>query len=233
VLQSPGLFRNYEQVDSVRDALTPVFSEESYRNRYKALVWGDIGRLRLFSKKPLERIGDFKTARAWVHPASTMLNELYKQIGATGVPLSPAEVFGGMQGGTIDTYWATSVLATTLQWHRTSKYVSAEGLGFLSGAIVIRRPAWDALTEAGKKGVSDFFEERAAAIQQRIRDEDEKVSERLLHRGHAAMRVDDPAEWRAAGEQLRRQLVGRAYSKALVDRAEEIALKDAGTERLK
>ncbi|HMI94081.1 MAG TPA: TRAP transporter substrate-binding protein DctP, partial [Polyangiales bacterium] len=117
VLQTPGLFRNYKQVDTVRNALSPAFSDEAYKNGYKALVWGDIGRLRIFSKKQLNRIGDFKTVRPWLYPASTMLRDFYKQIGATGVPLGLAEVYGGMQTGMIDTYWATSVLAIALQWH--------------------------------------------------------------------------------------------------------------------
>ena len=233
VLQTPDLFHNYEQVDSVRSALTPAFSEEAYKNGYKALIWGDIGRLRLFSKKPLERIGDLKTVRPWLYPASTMLHELYKQIGATGVPLGPAEVYGGMQVGSIDAYWATSVLAAALQWHRTSNFVSTVDLGFIQGAVVVRRAAWDALPAAGKKGMTDMLAERTAGAQQRIRDEDEKVSKRLVQRGYKAVRAGDPAEWSAAGKELRRQLVGRSYTRALVERTEQIALEDADAEQLK
>jgi TRAP-type transport system periplasmic protein len=232
VLQSPGLFRNYEQVDSVRAALTPAFSDESYGNGFKALVWGDIGRLRLFSKQPLKRITDLKTVRPWLYPASTMLKEFYKQIGATGVSLGLSEVYGGMQVGTIDTYWATSVLAAALQWHRTAKYVSAEDLGFLSGAVVLRRPAWDALSEAGKKGLSDVIQERAARAQQRIREEDENVSKRLVQRAHTGTRADDPAAWSAASTQLRRSLIGKVYTPALVERAEQMALQHADAEQL-
>src|SRR5262249_39549825 len=35
VLQTPGLFRNYKQVDAVRDKLAPEFGEEAYRNGFK------------------------------------------------------------------------------------------------------------------------------------------------------------------------------------------------------
>src|SRR4029077_4676677 len=63
VLQTPGLFRNYEQVDAVRKELTPQFGDEAYKNGFKTLVWGDVGRLRLFSKKEISRVSDFKSAR--------------------------------------------------------------------------------------------------------------------------------------------------------------------------
>jgi TRAP-type C4-dicarboxylate transport system substrate-binding protein len=125
VLQTPGLFRNYEQVDAVRKELTPQFNEEAYRNGFKVLVWGDVGRLRLFSKKKITKVSHFQQSRPWLYPESEMLKEFYKQIGATGVPLDIAEVYGGMQTGMIDTFWGTAVLAAALQWHRTAQYMSA------------------------------------------------------------------------------------------------------------
>jgi TRAP-type C4-dicarboxylate transport system substrate-binding protein len=233
VLQTPGLFRNYKQVDTVRAELTPKFADEAYKNGYKALVWGDIGKLRLFSKKKINKVGDLRTVRPWLYPASQMLKEFYKQIGATGVPLSIAEVYGGMQTGMIDTYWATSVLATALQWHRTSTFVSADGLGFINGAVVVRREAWDSMPESGRKGMDDIVKERTAEAQQKIRDMDDKVFDRLLTRGYTALKPDQPGEWWAAGKALRQKLVGRLYTQDLVDRAEKLAIKYADAEQLK
>ena len=232
VLQTPGLFQNYTQVDAVRKDLTPGFDEESYRNGFKALVWGDIGRLRLFSKHKITKIADFKTVRPWLYPASQMLKEFYKQIGAVGVPLGIAEVYGGMQTGMIDTFWGTSALATALQWHRTANYVSAQGLGFINGAIVIRRPAWEPLPEAGKKGFLDIIEERAHDGQLEIRKTDDKIFQRLLTRGYKGLTADKESEWWEAGRALRRRLIGRIYTQELVERAESIALKYADKNQL-
>ncbi|MDH5672709.1 MAG: TRAP transporter substrate-binding protein DctP [Myxococcales bacterium] len=232
VLQTPGLFNNYKQVDAVRKALTPQFDEEAYRNGFKVIVWGDIGRLRLFSKKKISRINDFKASRPWLYPESEMLKEFYKQIGATGVPLDIAEVYGGMQTGMIDTYWATSALAAALQWHRTAKYVSGQGLGFISGAVLFRREAWDNMPEVAKKAMQDIVDERAKNDQRELRMTDEKIYKRLLKRGFTAVDAQDPAEWWNAGKQLRHRLVGRIYTKKLVDKAEKIALKYADKEQL-
>jgi TRAP-type C4-dicarboxylate transport system substrate-binding protein len=232
VLQTPGLFRNYEQVDAVRKALTPQFDEEAYRNGFKVTIWGDIGRLRLFSKKRISRVGDFKSLRPWLYPESQMLKEFYKQIGATGVPLDLPEVYGGMQTGMIDTFWGTAALATALQWHTTAKYISASALGFINGAIVIRRPAWDQMAESGKKGIMDIIKERAREAQLDIREIDDEIYGRLLKRGYTALHPADAGEWWEAGRQLRRRLVGRIYTAELVQKAEDIALKYADKEQL-
>jgi TRAP-type transport system periplasmic protein len=232
VMQTPGLFRNYKQVDAVRKELAPKFNDEAYRNGFKVTVWGDVGRLRLFSKRKIARVGDFKTLRPWLYPESTMLKEFYKQIGATGVPLDIAEVYGGMQTGMIDTFWGTAALAAALQWHTTANFISRQGLGFINGAIVIRRPAWEQMSDAGKKGIMDIIEERALESQTEIREMDDKIYGRLLKRGYTALEPADQGEWWEAGRQLRRKLVGRIYTQDLVDRAEQIALKYADKEQI-
>lgn len=233
VLQTPGLFRNYKQVDAVRKELTPQFEEEAYKNGYKILVWGDVGRLRIFSKNKITRVGDFKKLRPWLYPESEMLKEFYKQIGATGVPLDIAEVYGGMQTGMIDTFWGTAVLSAALQWAKTANFISSQGLGFISGAVVFRRGAWDPLPDTGKKAFQAIIEERSAEAQQDIREMDDKAYKRLTERGLKPIDAEDEAEWWAAGKALRRRLVGRIYTQALVDRAESIALKFADAQQMK
>jgi TRAP-type C4-dicarboxylate transport system substrate-binding protein len=232
VLQTPGLFRNYDQVDSVRKELTPRFEDESYKNGFKITVWGDVGRLRLFSKRQLRRVSDFKTLRPWLYPESQMLKEFYKQIGATGIPLDIAEVYGGMQTGMIDTFWSTAVLAAALQWHTTASYISHRGLGFIQGALVIRRPAWEQMPETGRQAIMQIIKEQARENQLKLRKMDDKVYDRLLKRGYTALDPVDAGEWWEAGRQLRRKLVGRIYTQELVDRAEQIALKYADKEQL-
>jgi TRAP-type transport system periplasmic protein len=231
VLMTPGLFVNYEQLDAVRDALAPEFNEEAYKNGFVPLVWGDVGRLRIFSKNKITKISDFKTARPWLYSESQLLKEFYKQIGATGVPLGIAEVYGAMQTGMIDTFWGTAILAAALRWHSTANHVS-QGLGFIAGAIVYRRGAWDPLPEVAKQAMRDLVKERAKTGQQDIRNADEKAYKKLLQRGYTALKPDNEGEWWDAGKQLRRKMIGRIYTKELVNRAEAIAKKFATKEQL-
>lgn len=229
VLASPGLFLNYKQVDAVRDKLTPQFNEEAYKNGFKVLGWGDVGRLRLFSKHQFGSPSDFKRLRPWLFKESEMLKELYKMIGATGVPLGIEEVYGAMETGMIDTFWGTAVIAGALQWHRTAKYISASGLGFVSGAFVLRREAWDAMPDAARKGIDEIIKEQAREGQLDIRKDDERAYRKLLKRGYTALEATPKQldEWWDVGHKLRKRMIGRIYTKDLVAKAEAIALKYA------
>lgn len=233
VLASPALFLNYKQVDAVRMVLTPRFNEEAYRNGFKVMGWGDVGRLRLFSKHRLNGPESFKRVRPWLYPESEMLKEFYRMIGATGVPLGISEVYPGMQTGMIDTFWATAVIASALQWHRTAKYISADGLGFVSGAFVFRRPAWDALPKVAQESMTKLADEQSRENQIDIRKDDELSFRKLLKRGYTGIKPtpDTADKWWEIGHKLRKRMTGRIYTAELVEKAEAVALKYADDEQ--
>lgn len=226
VLESPALFTTYKQLDLVRKELTPQFNAEAYRNGFKVMVWGDIGRLRVFSKKKIERISDFKRVRPWLYDESEMLKEFYKLAGATGIPLGIAEVYGAMETGMIDTFWGTSLLAGALQWHRTAKYVSPP-LGFINGGIVYKREAWDKLPKIVTGALTEMVNKEAGKGQRDIRKQDKQAHKKLLSRGYKELQPKDEQEWWDMGHKLRKRMIGRIYTKALVEKAEKIAMKYA------
>jgi TRAP-type C4-dicarboxylate transport system substrate-binding protein len=223
VLQSPALFTNYKQVDAVRAALTPSMDKESYDNGFKVMGWGDIGRLRLLSKQPISSVADFKKMRPWLYPQSDTLKEFYKLIGATGVPLGLMEVYGALQTNMIDVVWTSAVLGAALQWHSGTHYITEQGLGFICGAFVIRRGAWDALPETAQKSMQDLADEQRQRNQIDLRKADERAYQKLIERGHLPIKLKNIEEWQKLGSMLREHMIGRIYTRDLVVKAEQIA----------
>lgn len=227
VLATPALYTNYKQLDAVRAAMTPQFDKEAYDNGFKVMGWGDVGRLRLLSKEPINTLEKFKRIRPWLYPQSEMLKEFYKIVGATGVPLPVVEVYGALQTNMIDVVWGSAVLGSALQWHTGTRYITKDGLGFISGAFVIRRGAWEALPEAARKSMWELAEEQRQKNQIEVRKADERAFQKLVERGHKPVAIDDLPAWQKAGMSVRDRMVGRIYTKELVDKAEAIAKKYA------
>jgi TRAP-type transport system periplasmic protein len=227
VLASPALFNNYKQVDAVRAALTPAMEKEAYDNGFKIMAWADVGRLRLLSKKPIETLADFRKMRPWLYPQSEMLKEFYRGVGATGVPLGIAEVYGGLQTNMIDVVWGSALIAAALQWHSGTQYISEQGLGFISGGFVFRRGAWDGLPKNVQDNMLQLTAERAHENQLELRKQDERSFQKLVQRGHVPVKAKNTKEWWDAGKALRARMVGRVYTKDLVAKAEEISLNYA------
>jgi len=223
VLASPALFRNYKQLDAVRNQLTPEFDKEAYENGFKIMGWGDVGRLRLMSKQPVASLADFKRMRPWLYPQSEMLKDFYKQVGATGVPLGLMEVYGALQTNMIDVVWISALMGGALQWHTGTRFISADSLGFICGAFVLRRGAWEQMPESARKSMTELASEIRQKQQIETRRSDERTYQKLIERGHKPIKLAEVAEWEKVGAAVREHMIGRVYTKELVSRAEQIA----------
>lgn len=223
VMASPALFTNYKQLDAVRAALTPQFDEEAYQNGMKIMGWGDVGRLRLMSKQPVSTLADFRKMRPWLYPQSEMLKDFYKQVNATGVPLGLIEVYGALQTNMIDVVWISSLMGAALQWHTGTQYISEQGLGFISGAFIIRRGAWDKLPQNVKDSMLKLAAETRDKNQLEARKADERAYKKLIERGHKPVKIANIPEWQKIGETVREHMVGRIYTRELLNKAEAIA----------
>jgi TRAP-type C4-dicarboxylate transport system substrate-binding protein len=221
VLGAPNTFTTYKQIDVVREELTPGFNQTAYDNGFKILGWGDVGTLRIFSVKPIRRLQDFRAQRPWIYEESPLLKEFYRIVGCKGVPVGLIDVYQALQTGLIEVVWGSALTATLLRWHSHTKYVSRP-IGLLQGAVVLRRGFWDALDERDRQAMLLMARESQDELRSFVRDLDEDIYARLLKRGLVPVPFQDTPAWLQAGKKLRDKMVGRLYSRELLDRMEEI-----------
>ncbi len=224
VMQVPGVFRSYAQVDAVRAALGPELARGFEAQGFSLLGWGDSGRVRLFSQEPVRRPRDLASMRPWVPRSDSVFRAVLAACGATGVPLSIGEVFGALRTRMIDVVPATAIAVAGLQWFTSLEHVTAQSDGFLVGGMVLRRSFLEDLTEAQREALFASARDNQERFQRNVREGDERAYRALLHHGMTEVDVGDhEAEWRRVGEQARARLAGRVFPAALLDRVESIA----------
>lgn len=226
VMVAPQTFYNYKQVDAVRKELGPEFAAEAYKNGVKVLSWWDAGRVRIFSKEPVRTFEDLQKGRPWLYPSSTLLKEFYKLTNVTGVPLDISEVYGGLQTGMVETVWISSVLSSVLRWASHTSYVSPP-VNVIQGAFVVRRAAWDALTDHERAVIEKISAKQLVETQRELRQGDETTYAKLIKRGMVLVEFTNVERWRAMGAQLRTKMIGRIYTKEMLDRVEAITKRYA------
>lgn len=222
VMDAPGLFTNYAQVDAVRAALKDDFSTEAYSNGFKVMGWGDFGRIRIFSKDPIRRLSDFRRMRPWVWEEHPIMREFFSVIGVTGVPLGLPEVYGGLQTNMVDTVFASALASLALQWFTKTPNVSAESLGFINAGLVISRAKFESLPQDVQQTLMDMALQYQGQAVDLLRKSDDQTYARLLQRGIKPIVVEDRPEWTRVGKQLRERFVGRLYSRDTLTRTEAI-----------
>lgn len=217
VLTVPGVFTEYEQLDSVRAALGERFAGMFDQEGYTLLAWGDVGKTRLFSTERIDRPSDIKKRRPWAWKDDLIFTEFLKVVGANPVRLGVPEVYPALQTQMIDTLPASALAAVSMQWYTQLKYVSQRNSGIIVGATIIQREKLEALPEDQKKVMIETGLRVQNAIQKSIRRDDEKAYATMLKRGITAVdSTEHQAEWDDVSKQVRERLAGRVYPESLL-----------------
>ncbi len=218
VLVLPGLLDTYAELDRVREKMAPKFEGMFEKEGFKLVGWGDAGKTRLFSVKPIKRPSDIKAMRPWVWKDDPIFVEFYQAIGASAVRLGVPEVYPALQTRMVDVISSSALTAVALQWYTRVKYMTAHNSAIIAGGTMMRKDKYDELPP----DIKEVFDSTAARAHQLlnkvVRKEDQKAYEVIMKKGIQAVEAGDAkAEWDAADKKVRDKLTGRMFSKSLVD----------------
>ncbi len=225
IMNAPGLFANYKQLDEAFTQLGPAFDTEAWEKGFKVMGWGDAGKYRLFSQQPVKEPGDLRKMRPWLWPEALMMKEFFRVIGATGVPMEIPEVYGGLQTGMIDTVLASALTSLATLWFTKTPYVSNQGGGYITGAFVISRKKFEKMPEDISGALTDLASKYQHQVVYNLRKADLDAFKRLLKRGIKSVPVKDFSEWQVLMDKITNGFVGRLYSRDILNRVKAICKK--------
>lgn len=221
-LSAPGLINEYEEMDRVRDTLAGDLDREFEGEGYKLLGWGDVGKTRIFSTEKFAKPSDLKNLRPWAWKDDAIFSEFLSVVGATPVRLGLPEVYPGLQTRMIDTVPGSAIAAVSLQWFTKLNYVTKQNSGILIGATLLKKSAFDGLTPEQQEALLATSKKAHAALNKRIRRDDDEAYRTILARGLKEVDTDPHrAAWDKAAADTRKRLTGRVYSAELLKRVED------------
>jgi TRAP-type C4-dicarboxylate transport system substrate-binding protein len=224
VLQAPGVFRNYAQIDEVRKQLAGQFEREFDLAGFRLLGWGDAGLARIFSNRSVLTPADMRQTRMWSWRDDPTWQSVLDSAKVTGVALGLPEVYPALRTNRIDAFPGTALAAVAFQWHTRASHVTREARGVVIGALVLKKEKFEALPPDLKAALLETADQANKALAQAIRRDDQTAFDAIVKRGVTPVTVSaHAAAWDPVSLAARRSLVGKLYTAELLERVERIA----------
>jgi TRAP-type C4-dicarboxylate transport system substrate-binding protein len=224
VLTAPGLLVENDQLARARTELNDRFSKMFEDAGFVLLNWGEAGKNRLFSTQPFARPADLKSLRPWAWKDDPVFAELVSVIGANPVRMGLPEVYGGLQTRMVDTVPSSAFAAVALQWYTKLKYMAKQNFSIIVGGGILTKEKFDELTEHDQRVLLNTSVRASKANDALVRRDDAKAYAALISRGMTEVdTAKHQAEWNAVAKKARENLVGRVYSKSLLEAVEKVA----------
>ena len=204
-LQSmPLLFRNWEEVDYVREKMRPAMEKKFLDKGFVVLAWGDAGWVRFFSKEAAVRPDDYKRMKFFAWGSEPDQQAIMKSLGYTPVSLETTDILPAIQTGMINVVPSTPYFALATQVYNTAPHMLEINWAPIVGALVVTRKAWDDMSPAVQQAVRTASDKAGAQIRTKARQEVEEAVDAMKKRGLTVHKpnADQMKEWNELAEKL-------------------------------
>ncbi len=207
----PLLFRNWDEVDYVREKLRPSMEKKFLDKGFVVLAWGDAGWVRFFSKEAASRPDDYRKMKFFAWAGESEQQEIMKSLGYTPVPLETSDILPSIQTGMITAVPATPYFALASQVYATAPHMLDINWAPIVGALVVTKKAWDEMSPAARDALQAAGAQAGLHMRTKARQEVDEAVEAMKKRG---LQVHKPtpeqlAEWNALAEKLYPRIRGR------------------------
>lgn len=200
----PLLFRNWEEVDYVREKMRPAMERKFLDKGFIVLTWGDAGWVRFFSKEAALRPDDYKKMKFFAWGSEPDQQGIMKSLGYTPVPLETTDILPAIQTGMINVVPATPYFALATQIYTSAPHMLEINWAPIVGALVVTKKAWDEMSPATQEALRSASEKAGIQLRAKARQEVEEAVDAMKKRGLTVHRpnAEQMKEWTALAEQL-------------------------------
>jgi TRAP-type C4-dicarboxylate transport system substrate-binding protein len=220
------MFRDYGEVDYVRERMDDQVIAGLQRAGFVALAITDGGFAYLMSQRPTRQVSDLGGAKVWTQEGDVMSKTALEIAGVSPVQLSLADVYTALQTGLVDTVGAPAMGAIALQWHTKVKYLLDVPLTYLTGAFVIDGKVFSRLEPADQRVIREVVREAAQRLDAGSREGEKGALRALREQGIAFVSAATPEEKQRWHDIAREALVvlrkRQIYSEAMIDEIERL-----------
>jgi TRAP-type C4-dicarboxylate transport system substrate-binding protein len=201
-LNLPMFFESYEDLDYVRDRITPEIEQSFERRGYKILNWAEGGWVYFFSKEPIRTPDDLRQLRLWIGTGDPKGEQLGKELGFRVVPLPTTDMLTGLQTGLIEVIDVPPLFALLDRGYQAAPYMTDLRFAPLNAATVITLPAWERIPQRYRDPLVAAARVSAAKLREQIHRAEQDAIGEMKSRGLNVVELDNETIdlWRGESE---------------------------------
>ena len=160
----------------------------------------------------------------WSWEGDPVAEATFTSLGLHPIPLSITDVITSLQSGIINGVYSPPLAAVAFQWHTRVNYMFDLPIANAMGAVIISKRFFNKLPEKYQKLLVEESKKYFSKITEASRADNLKSIEVMKKQGIQVIKPFSAGEiqkFDAAGKTARRKLVGKLYSKEILDTVEK------------
>ena len=204
----PLLFRNYEEVDYVRERVDSLLIQGLEQRGYISFGLAETGFAFVMSNNAVRGAADLRRQKVWVPEGDVISQTIFETANLSPVPLPLTDVLTGLQTGLIDTVAVPPIGAVTLQWFTKVRYLTDTPLIYAYGTLIVSKRAFDRISAEDQAVVREVLGRILTELNRQTRRDNQSAREALRNQGieFVSPTPEDADRWREIAAEATRRL---------------------------
>ncbi|KPA19350.1 TRAP dicarboxylate transporter subunit DctP [Candidatus Magnetomorum sp. HK-1] len=219
VLQLPFMFRNYDEVDYIREKMWKTFDSIAEKRGLKIIIWADQDFDQIYSVKyPMNKWDHFQKA-TFIQWNGIVEQKTFEIFGLKFLTMDVSKIFSSIRQKDSNTYIGPGLWVVGSQLYPDFKYVNPIKIRYSPAGTLISLKVWNSLPNRYRKALSDIRKNETKIFLKQCRIDSQKAFQAMKKYGMQASKTD-PATIKILKDKslpLRNQLIGKLYSQAILD----------------
>jgi TRAP-type C4-dicarboxylate transport system substrate-binding protein len=223
ILDSPFLFKSYEEVDHVKKTFEDEFTKAFDDGGFVNLGWAEVGFIYVLTNAPVQGPEDMKNVKMWMWEGDPIAEAAFQAMNIHAIPLTITDVLTSLQTNLINGVYTSPLAAIALQWFSRVKYMLDVPLADAAGAVVISRKKFDELPPDLREILVRNGRKYMSQLTAMSRQENARSIETLKKNGIVLTHPPSKevlASFDDIGSRARRLLVGKLFTDDLLQKVE-------------
>ncbi len=223
-LELPLYFKNMEELDFVREGLTPDYEAKFAAKGFQFLGWAEPGLVYIFSQKPVKGPDDLAGVKLWAWEGDILAEAIIKHYKLTPVNIALPDVLMALQTGMLSAVYSPPLAAMALQWNTKVKYMMNLPLTNSTGGILVAKKQWDQIAQPQQTIVKDVFKAALTKLNSMTRKQNTEAIAEFIKQG---MQMSEPTQkdkdsLLQVAQAIRPEMVGKLYSADFMKKGENL-----------
>jgi TRAP-type transport system periplasmic protein len=223
-LTVPLMFESAAELHKALPILEPKLDAAVERKGYVPLTWGAIGAIKLFCTKPFKTPAEAANAKVFAWEGDPGSVKAWKAAGFNPVVLSSTDVITSLQTGMIECVPNVPLYVLTARLFEKAPYMIDVSWGWLVGATVIRKDAWEKIPADLRPKLMAIAKELGKKVDAEVAKLNAEAVAAMEKQGLKVIQVDGAA-WKVSAEKAWPVVRGEVVPAAFFDEVK--ALRDA------
>lgn len=216
----PMLFRSFEEVDFVRARMDERIKQHVAQNGFVILGISEGGFARILSNRTIRDMQDIRDSKVWIPEGDELVEQTFKTMGITPIPLPIADVFTGLQTGLIETIASTSTGAIAFQWHTKITHMVDLPVLYVIGILAVNQKSFSKIKPDDQKIVIEEMNAVFASLDKINREDNINATAALKSQGIKTFEPseDEIRQWQKFSDDSIQNMINLGMvDKAIVD----------------